>query len=323
MKRIVVIHTGGTIAMKEDKSTGTVSTSTSNPLTHMTHMINEIATVEEQILFNLPSPHITPDHMLKIAKEINNYLAQDDYDGAIITHGTDTLEETAYFLDLYLDTKKPVVVTGAMRSSNELGSDGPYNMISAIRVATSEQAFDKGVLVVMNDEIHTAKYVTKTSTSNVATFQSPQFGPIGMLTKQSVYFYQKFPKVESYPISTLSKKVAMVKAYAGMDDSLIEAFLKSGIDGLVIEGLGQGNVPKETIPALKNFLKANKPVILVSRCFKGIVQPTYGYEGGGMHLKEMGVIFASGLTGQKARLKLLFALEITSDITEISEFFDD
>ncbi|MRH42378.1 asparaginase [Aquibacillus halophilus] len=322
MKNILIIHTGGTISMLEDKSTGTVSTTSNHPLVDMNPIFDQIANIKEEHLFNLPSPHITPKHMLKLGEVINEKLSSNSYDGAVITHGTDTLEETAYFLDLFLQVKKPVVLTGAMRSSNEIGSDGLYNLVSSVRVATNVDANDKGVLVVMNDEIHTGKYVTKTSTSNVATFQSPQFGPIGIITKQMVYFHQKLIAYESYPIKNLTKNVALLKAYAGIDGILIDTIYQSNFHGLVIEGFGQGNLPKEAIESVHSLIQNNVPVVLVSRCYQGIVQPTYSYEGGGKHLKELGVIFANGLSGPKARIKLMIALEMTNNMTELAKIFN-
>ncbi|MFQ3542957.1 asparaginase [Halobacillus rhizosphaerae] len=321
MKKILIIHTGGTISMKEDKATGEVNTSDNHPLQEISSTLENEVQIEDDILFYLPSPHIRPDHMLKLGQSIHEKMAIKNYDGIVITHGTDTLEETAYFLDLFLQTRKPVVVTGAMRSSNEIGSDGLYNLLSAIRVACCDEAQDKGVLVVMNDEIHTAKNVTKTSTSNVATFQSPQYGPIGITTKQEVFFHHKMTGHDSYPIQKINKKVSLIKAYAGMDGLLIDAVRESGVDGIVIEALGQGNLPPETVEALKRVIEDHIPVVLVSRCYQGIVQATYGYPGGGRQLKEMGIIFANGLTGPKARIKLMVALEMTSNPIELSPMF--
>src|SRR5699024_5282159 len=141
-------------------------------------------------LFNLPSPHVTPVEMLRIKQRINQG-EREGIDGVVITHGTDTLEETAYFLDLTLPSTIPVVVTGAMRSSNEVGSDGLYNFQTAIEVAADDASRGNGVMVVMNDEIHTARYVTKTHTTNVATFRTPTFGPIGLVAKgHPIYFQQ-------------------------------------------------------------------------------------------------------------------------------------
>jgi L-asparaginase len=321
MKKIIIIHTGGTISMLENKETGEVNTTSVHPLSNTPFTFGDDVVIEEHIAFSLPSPHITPSHMLKLSRIINQLLI--DYDGAVVTHGTDTLEETAYFLDLVLDTEKPVILTGAMRSSNEIGSDALYNLLSSIRVVLSPNAYSKGVLVVMNDEIHSATNVTKTSTSNVATFQSPQYGPLGIITKESIIFHHQLVSRKTYPIKQITKNVPLLKGYAGMDSSIIELIYKGKPDGLVIEGLGQGNLPKETLPAIKNILSDNIPIILVSRSFRGMVQPTYSYEGGGKQLKELGVIFTNGLTGPKARIKLLIALENSKNVHVIRDIFEN
>lgn len=321
VKNVLIIHTGGTISMKEDKDTGEVSPATEHPLYEVVPSLAEFAHIKDEVLFHIPSPHMTPKNMLQLGSRIHEQLATEDYDGIVVTHGTDTLEETAYFLDLYLQTRKPVVVTGAMRSINEIGSDGLYNLITSVRVACSEEAKDKGVLVVMNDEIHTAQNVTKTSTSNVATFQSPQYGPIGMVTKRGTFFHHTLTKHESYPIQTISTHVALLKTYAGMDQSILEAIRTTNIDGLVIEALGQGNIPPALVKPLRDIVNSGTPVVLVSRCYQGIVQDIYSYEGGGKQLKDMGVIFSNGLTGPKARIKLMISLELTRNPHDLVAIF--
>lgn len=313
MKKILLIHTGGTIAMAEDQLTGSITPTEVHPMTNQLDQIKSIAEIHEDFLFDLPSPHINPDHMLALGKHIERKIVVERYVGIVITHGTDTLEETAYFLDLYLQAKIPVVITGAMRSSNEVGSDGLYNLLSSIRVASSNEAKDKGVLVVMNDEIHTAAYATKTSTSNVATFQSPQFGPIGILTKQEVYFYHKWVSFEKFEIKTVAKRVPLIKVYAGMDQAFFQAISELPIDGLVIEGFGQGNVPPDLVEPIEQLIEKNIPVVVVSRSFQGNVQPNYGYRGGGKQLKDSGVLFAKRLSGPKARIKLMCLLGANYD----------
>ncbi|WP_077326721.1 asparaginase [Virgibacillus siamensis] len=320
MKNILIIHTGGTISMLEDKQTGEVSTTAKHPLTDLSYYFTSYANVEEIIEFSLPSPHITPKHMLQLAEKINEISSE--YDGIVVTHGTDTLEETAYFLELTVNTTIPVIITGAMRSSNEIGSDALYNLISSLRVAIDDEASGKGVLVVMNDEIHSAVNVTKTSTSNVATFQSPQYGPLGIITKESVIFHHTILSRYSHPVTQITKNVFLLKAYAGMDQQILEALYAGKPDGLVVEGLGQGNLPKNTVTSIQKFIADNIPVVLVSRCYQGIVQPTYAYEGGGKQLKEDGVILTNGLTGPKARIKLLIALEKTNDHNLIRDMFE-
>lgn len=320
MKKVLLIHTGGTIAMEENKTTGGVNTKETHPLEATIAELSDIAEITVKNYVNLPSPHITPAHMWELAKFISDETDSDQYEGIVITHGTDTLEETAYVLDLVLQTSIPVIVTGAMRSSNEHGSDGPYNLISSVRVACEEQSLGKGVLVVFNDEIHSAKNVTKTHTSNIATFQSPQYGPIGIVTKRGVLFHHTPLRSSRFHVKDFSKNVILLKAYAGMDGSLIKASA-NGADGVVIEALGQGNMPPATVPALKDLISRGVPVVLVSRCFNGIAQDIYSYEGGGKHLKELGVIFSNGLNGQKARLKLMIALENTSEYAKLQQLF--
>lgn len=320
MKKILIIHTGGTISMQEDVNTGEVKPGESHPLTNeMIPLENVSITIKE--LFHLPSPHITPKEMLKMKQVIEKYYEANHFDGVVITHGTDTLEETAYFLDLTLNIPIPIVVTGAMRSSNELGSDGLYNLMTSIKVACCETARNLGVLVVMNDEIHTAKNVTKTHTSNIATFQSPQYGPIGIVNKRVVSFHHKPIERQVFNISKITKHVILLKAYAGMDERMMHAIEHIKPDGIIIEALGQGNLPPQLVPGIQHFIHQNIPIVIVSRCFNGTVQDIYGYDGGGRHMKNLGVIFSNGLNGQKARIKLLVALEHTNNHNQLQEIF--
>ncbi|UQR05625.1 asparaginase [Enterococcus durans] len=307
MKKILILHTGGTIAMKENILTGGVSPDVVNPLLDAEITVPENVDLVMEDIFNLPSPHIMPKHMLILKKRIMEAI-DSDIRGVVITHGTDTLEETAFFLDTTIGDQIPIVVTGAMRSSNELGSDGLYNFESAIRVASCDEAVEKGVLVVMNDEIHSARYVTKTHTTNVATFRTPTLGPIGLVTKHRILFMQELLDSTRLDISSVNGTIPIVKAYAGMQGDLLEALAHAKVDGLVIEALGAGNLPPQALTALKKLLIQKIPVILVSRCFNGIAEPVYDYEGGGKELADMGVIFCNSINSQKARLKLLIAL---------------
>ena len=307
-KNILLVHTGGTISMQLNSETGGVDVSATNPLAMETDKIQQIAQIVELEAFNLPSPHITPEEMLVLKSIISKQMENAKFDGIVITHGTDTLEETAYFLELTTDYEIPIVLTGAMRSSNEIGSDGVYNLISAVRVAADDEAYGKGVLVVLNDEIHTATNVTKTHTSSVSTFQSPQNGPIGIVSKASTHFHYGPLSRIFIPVESIQKKVALLKIYAGMESDLLESISSLGYDGVVLEGLGQGNVPPSLVEGIRHLLAEQIPVVLVSRCFNGIAQDIYAYEGGGKMLKEMGARFEHGLSGQKARLKLLLEL---------------
>lgn len=284
---------------------GQVASSQVNPMTQIDTPIEEIQVTSVDFL-NVPSPHIRLEHMMALYQKIK--VEQANYDGFVITHGTDTLEETAYFLDTMAIPEKPIVLTGAMRSSNELGSDGVYNYRTALRVAADEKSADKGILVVMNDEIHAAKYVTKTHTTNVSTFQTPTHGPLGLVTKREIlYFKTAEPRVR-FDLTSISGTVPIIKAYADMDSVLLDSLSHSALSGLVIEALGAGNLPPTILPAIQNLLTQNIPVVLVSRCFNGIAEPVYAYQGGGIQLEQDGILFVKELNAQKARLKLLIAL---------------
>ncbi|NQJ72621.1 asparaginase [Streptococcus suis] len=304
MKKILALHTGGTISMRADQE-GQVASSQINPMTQIDTPLEEIQVTSIDFL-NVPSPHIRLEHMMSLYQKIK--AEQVNFDGFVITHGTDTLEETAYFLDTMAIPEKPIVLTGAMRSSNELGSDGVYNYRTALRVAADKKSADKGVLVVMNDEIHAAKYVTKTHTTNVSTFQTPTHGPLGLVTKREIlYFKTAEPRVR-FDLTTISGTVPIIKAYADMDTVLLEALTRTDISGLVIEALGAGNLPPTILPTIKKLLEQGLPIILVSRCFNGIAEPVYAYQGGGIQLEQDGILFVKELNAQKARLKLLIAL---------------
>ena len=303
-KKILVLHTGGTISMQADDS-GAVVTSQENPMNHVSSPLEGVE-IHALDFFNLPSPHIKPKHMLALYQKIKEEA--DHYDGFVITHGTDTLEETAYFLDTMEVPHKPIVLTGAMRSSNELGSDGVYNYLSALRVASDDKAADKGVLVVMNDEIHAAKYVTKTHTTNVSTFQTPTHGPLGLIMKHEIlYFKTAEPRVR-FDLDRIQGLVPIIPVYAGMTEELLDLLPVDQLDGLIIQAFGAGNVPKETSQKLNALIQEGLPIALVSRCFNGIAEPVYAYEGGGVCLQKAGVFFVKELNAQKARLKLLIAI---------------
>ncbi|MGD9678581.1 MAG: asparaginase [Vulcanibacillus sp.] len=308
MKKIIIIATGGTIAMSENSETKEVKLMHQYSLDNLGSFIDKTSIIEVDNFINIPSPYITQDIMYDLTIRIKNYLANDEIKGVIVTHGTDTLEETAFFVDLTIQNDKPIIFTGSMRSSNELGADGPLNVVNSIRVINDETSREKGVLVVFNDEIHAARYVTKTHTSNVATFQSPQTGPIGVITKKGVYFSHAPLSKENYALKRPFKKVGLLKAAIGTDDLLINTYIDNKYDGIVIEALGSGNLPPTMIGGIIRAIENNIEIVLVSRCYNGQVDPIYGYEGGGKHLKDLGVTFISGLNGQKAHIKIMVQL---------------
>ena len=283
--------------------------------------VEEYAEIEAYTFSSMPSPHMTLETMLKLSKFTTELVEREDIDGVVITHGTDTLEETAYLLDLTVRTKKPVVVTGAMRSGSELGYDGPFNLATSICTAISDEAVGRGVLVCFNGELNSASEVTKANSMALNAFRTPNFGPIGIVDTDNVIFYRDANYSEKYDVSEIKKQVALIKCVVDMDSSYIDYLIEKGCGGIVIEALGRGNVPPKMVDGIKKATELNIPVVVVSRCFEGRVFESYGYEGGGKQLKDLGVIFGDTLPGQKARIKLILAINSGMNIHEIARAF--
>jgi L-asparaginase len=307
MKKILVITTGGTIAMAEDDK-GTVQVQTENVLLQWQHLFPSEAQVTFRPFRNKPSVHLNRQDY----RELLDLLTQEAtrFDGFVITHGTDLLEETAYFLDLTFTqaARIPVVLTGAMRSSNEVSSDGPYNLLSAVRVAAHEDSAGKGVLVALNGEIHAARYVQKMHTSAVDAFRSPGMGPLGFVRKSGVHYVFQALCRDSLSLDGELAKVGIVKAAFAEGADLIDFMISQGYQGIVIEGVGLGHVPPEMVGGIERAITRGIPVVMTSRSPEGITAPVYGYTGGGKDLLERGVIFTNGYPAQKARIKLMVFL---------------
>lgn len=295
--------------------------------TNLIHMIEdsfkgfEIDYVEHS---SFPSPYIKPIDMFKMVKLVESHLALKKYEGVVITHGTDTMEETAYFFDLYFNCEIPIVFTGAMRNLSELGYDGLSNIFSSILVAAAPESKNRGVLLVMNDEINAASEVMKTHTVSLDTFKSLEFGPLGIVDSQDVIYYRSNTNTKpNLTISKLTKRVEIVKVASGSDSLIIDFLVDNKVDGIVIEALGRGNVPPPMVPGIIRAIENNIPVVLTSRCPKGRVFDTYAYDGGGHHLKKLGVLFSGNLSSQKARIKLLLSLEKINDLSELNTYFEN
>ena len=265
---------------------------------------------------------MTPKLMLDLSNQVQELLNRDDITGVVVTHGTDTLEESAYFLDLTLKSQKPVIITGAMRSSSELGYDGPFNLASSICTAISDDARNRGVLVCFNGELHSACEVTKRNSMALNAFSTPNFGPIGIVDNNKVIFYRNNPESIHMKIQNTDKDVAIIKCSAGSDSKFIDFSIDQGYKGIVIEALGRGNVPPTMVDGIKHAIAKDIPVVIVSRCFEGRVFESYGYEGGGKELKEIGCIFGDVFASQKARIKLIVALNYSNDMSKIKSIFE-
>ena len=322
MKKIAIIFNGGTISMKiDEKIKAAVPSLSAEEIMSMIPGVEEYAEIEAYTFSSMPSPHMALETMLKLSKFTTELVEREDIDGVVITHGTDTLEETAYLLDLTVKTKKPVVVTGAMRSGSELGYDGPFNLATSICTAISDEAVGRGVLVCFNGELNSASEVTKANSMALNAFRTPNFGPIGIVDNDNVIFYRDANHLEKYDVSEIKKQVALIKCVVDMDSSYIDYLIEKGCGGIVIEALGRGNVPPKMVEGIKKAIELEIPVVVVSRCFEGRVFESYGYEGGGKQLKDLGVIFGDTLPGQKARIKLILAINSGMNIHEVARAF--
>jgi len=272
-------------------------------------------------LVNLPSSHFTLETLQTIRGRVAALAAEPDVAGVVVTHGTDTLEETAYLLDLTVPGEKPVVLTGAMRTASDVGYEGYANLLAAVRVAAAPQARGLGAVVVLNEEIHAARHVTKMHTLSPATFQSPGWGPVGRVEGDAVIIgIRRRPGRRVLPWHGIESSVALLKLTVGMEAGLLEDALARGARGVVIEALGGGRVPPWWLPAIERALADTVPVVIASRCPSGRVWDAYGYPGAYRTLAGLGCLFAGGLNGQKARVKLMVVLasaQTASGVTEL------
>lgn len=322
-KKILIVFTGGTFSMKIDEKTGGgVPFFQGEELIKMIPEAEDLAAIEVYNYGNFPGPHMTPERMLDLSKKIKEFVQRDDIDGIIVTHGTDTLEETAYLLDLTINTKKPIVVIGAMKTSSEPDWDGHKNLINAIHVCNNSNSTGLGVLVCLNGEIDAASEVTKTHTENIETFHSLDFGALGFVDRGKVFFNRAPRKLEIIETDKLNSNVDLIKVYAGMKDKFFRFSADSKVDGIVMEAMGVGNIPPTAFDGVKYAVGKGIPMVLTSRCPAGETLDIYGYPGAGKWLKKEGVIFSDYLNGQKARIKLMLCLGITDDINELRNFFE-
>lgn len=322
-KNLMIVFTGGTFSMKIDEKTGgAIPFFHGEELIEMIPEVNGLANISIYNFGNYPGPHMTPELMLDLSKVIKQQIKNSNIDGVIVTHGTDTLEETAYLLDLTIKTEKSIVVIGAMKTSSETNWDGPKNLLDAINICNNENSKGLGVLVCLNGEINAASEVTKTHTEDIETFHSLDFGALGFVDKSRVWFNRTPRRLENIDTENINSNVDLVKVYAGISDKLFRFVADSDAEGLVVEALGVGNVPPPAFRGIEYVLSKNIPIVLVSRCPTGETLDKYSYEGAGKWLKERGVIFTDYLNGQKARIKLMLALGRKCSPNELRAYFD-
>src|SRR5438477_402528 len=324
---VTILATGGTIAGTGASSTATVGYQSATVgvqrLIEAVPELKKVANVKGEQVFQIASENMNNDSWLKLAKRVNELLAQNDVDGIVITHGTDTIEETAYFLNLVVKSRKPVVIVGAMRPSTAISADGPVNLYNAVTLAGSEDAVGKGVLVVLNDQITGARDVTKTNTSNADTFRSWELGFLGYMQDNAPHFYRvstrKHTADTEFDVSKLETlpQVDIVYGYANMNRTAVDAFVAAGAKAIVHAGVGDGSLARPAVePALIDARKKGVIIVRASRVGNGIVARK-----GEAKDDEMDYVVSDTLNAQKARILVMLALTKTSNTKEIQRMF--
>lgn len=322
---VAVISTGGTIAEKTDPKTGgAVPEVSGSTLVEAVPGLLKVANIMVVTFSNIDSSQMTPELWLKLSQTVDELLKQSDtIKGVVITHGTDTMAQAAYFLEITLDTNKPVVFTGAMRDASDPSPDGPVNILNAVRQVLSPQAKNWGVTVSLDNYINCARDVRKTQSINPQTFKSGQKGYLGYIynTGKVNRFHEK-PDTPKIPRPKSLPKVVYLATYPGANGGLVRHAVDSGAKGIVVDAVGAGNVNADVYKAIKYALSKNIPVVITTQVYHGGVHPIYGDEGGGATLQKNGAILGGDLTGQKARLLLMVALtQAQNDKAKLKSYF--
>ncbi len=321
---VKMIATGGTIAMKIDPvKNAPVPAISGEELLATVPGIASVAKIEVLNLANVPSEYMDPALWVKLQRAVAEALARPEVAGVIVSHGTDTLEETAYFLDLTVSSEKPVVLIGAQRNASEKDFDGPRNLLNAARICASPDARGKGAMVALNNQINAARDVTKTHTSDVETFKSGDFGFLGTVDNDRVVFHRAPLRRQHVPLTRETLPyVEIVPMYGGADGTMIRAAVAAGAKAIVVEALGWGNVNIPMYEAVREAIARGVVVVVATRVPNGRVLPVYGNKGGGKTLRDAGAVMADNLPPQKARILAMLALQTTSDPAELQKLFD-
>lgn len=277
--------------------------------------------VTVQSVFQIPSNQMNENTLWALKEAIETELEQEEVDGVVVTHGTDTLEETAYFLDLTINDSRPVIITGSQRGPNVMGTDAFVNIKQSVLAAASEKTRDTGVIVVFNERIFTARYVKKIHASNIAGFYSDGYGYIGTVDQETVKVYQKPAEREYFPISSPVERVDIIPSYLGSDGVFIEASRKKGAKGIVLEGSGRGHISPLAMEEIEKAVEEGIMVLITTRAHEGDVRHVYDFPGSVFDLTNRGVLSGSDYDSKKARIKLAVLLRAGYSKEEIQNHF--
>jgi len=324
MKHIAIIGLGGTIAMMENDTGFAMPTLNPSQILEKSGIhINKNIKIHPINFSNVPGVNISFQLLLELAQKIKE-LEKDGIKGVIVTQGTDTLEETVYFIDLILDNSIPVIFTGAQRNPSMPGSDAAMNISDSLAVAMDDKAAEYGVLVVFNSEIHLAREVIKTHTSKIDTFKSLEFGPVGIVVENRAYWRRK--RILFDEVFVIKKEIINIEIVStGLfsKGNYIDMLLEHNISGLIVQAMGAGHVPEERMLSLKRAVDKQVPVVITSRCLSGkLFTNTYGFKGSEKDLRDIGAIFSDWLPTSKARIKLIVMLSAGLNYENIKTNFE-
>lgn len=303
MDRVHIIATGGTVASTAGEA-GATPTMSGDAIVEAVPQLSEYAEVSVESISQTPGFDMDPTTIAAVGRRIA--ALDDDIAGVVVTHGTDTMAESAYYLDLGRDWTVPIVFTGAQRRPDEVGADGPANVRTAVRAAALDQ-LERGVVLAFDQELHGARDVTKAHTQALGTFVSPNTGPLARFSRKGVEWYGIPPVTPSVGVLETDATVPIITSGTGMDGAVVDQAIAAGADGLVVAGTGLGNVTTSLGESLITAVDTI-PVVVTSRCFAGPTQPVYGTPGGGVNLANNGIQFAGDLPPWKARVALLLTL---------------
>ncbi len=324
MNRVAVIFTGGTISMQADPvAGGNVPTLNGAAILARTPGLSGIADLVTIDRGLTPASHFTFADLFALTDAVARALADPGIDGAVVVQGTDTIEETSFFLDLLLDGPKPVVVTGAMRAASDPGYDGPVNLRDAVRCAASPALRGQGVVVVLAGAIDAADEVIKTHASSLKTFRSLNFGPLGRVERDEVIVGRRRVGRRHVATARAAERIPLIKAHVAMDGSRLDAAVAAGADGLVVEATGAGNTSAPLLDAATRAMAAGVQVVLTTRSPAGRASTAYAFPGGGATWATAGAILAGYLGGPKARIALALGLGAGLDRDGLAALFAD
>lgn len=322
---IVLLFVGGTISMKHDDALGgAVPALSGEEIVDATRGLRDVAPLELEQWGRFPGPHMTVERMWELRNRIAEHVRRPEVEGVVVTHGTDTLEESAYLVARSVSPEKPVVFTGAMRPASDIGWDGPSNLLDATRVAASPESRGGGTLVCIGERIHSALEVGKTHTEARDAFESPGLGALGEVDEGVVIYHRALreipePIVPDHPATP----VDLVSAYAGADARLLDASRESGAKAVVLAAMGRGNVPPVMFDGVVRWVKSGRPILVSSRAQRGWVGASYAYPGGGRQLLDAGAIFAYGRRPGQARIDAMLALGAGYDQAQLRALFGE